>query len=284
MPSFVYSAEDMESLEVKDLDEETPVNIADLDKEDEDPPVGAATEDVGGDGDPAPAAPKVYAADHPIEDWRGKTEQEVADMYQHMRHTAATAITAIREQAAAIGDVARSRQPAKEEDDTPDYQLTSEDLLGTEPGKVNTKLDAMFAAKATPLMRDVYQKQSVYNLKLCKLRKDEMPLFDKYEAEIVKEATKYAVTQTADINTWDAIYESVVRRHPEDTFEIEAKKRGYIPSTGSKTPPAAERGKGGSSAGAKRTGKKTGASLSPEKKAMADRLGVSYDDYAAYDN
>ena len=181
-------------------------------------------------------------------------------------------------------------------------ELTKEDLLLADPKIVNDKISAIFNEKARPVLIEQYTKMTHQAIALAKHEKKEMPHWDEYEAEIIKEAAPLSLDVTANMATWKHLYGVVTGRHQNEIIEREIAKRtkkkedddddddldasattrteadrtdlvGKRVTVGS----TGERGKGG-----KTGGSKTAPKLNDEQRAAARALGVTEEEYAAY--
>lgn len=244
---FTFSAEDIEGLESGELP--TPGEGAEATPA---PPVV-----------PTPAVPPQefrYGEEAPVE-LRGKTPQEAAALFAAARDTARLAFE--RLQQAAPSPVA---QPQRKEE----YELTSEDLVGDDPSKVNAKLSRMFEAKATPVINELLQNQSNQIHAILRTHSS-MPYFQRYEQEILSSAQRMPLSATAKAETWQLLYQTAVANHLPEILN-EQKQEWERQRSG---PPPMERGRGGPPASQRRT-------LTDEQRTIARSLGVSEEDYMKF--
>lgn len=246
---FTFTAEDMENLDGGDLP--TPGGGDNGESKTPTPTPTLQT----------PPEPFRFGDDAP-EDLRGKTAAEVAQLYSTTREAARVAFEQLRATPPAPAAPPAAR---KEEVD-----LTAEDLMGTDPDKVNQKLNKLFESKAAPVIGELLQNQSQQMYTIMRTHPS-LPYFQKYEQEILAAAAKLPVAATAKAETWQLLYQTSVAQHlPEILAES---RRSWEQE--SKGPPPVERGRGGPPLQQRR-------GITPEQQQVARNLGVSDEEYLKY--
>jgi hypothetical protein len=242
---FTFSAEDVENLESGEL-----------------PTPGEGVAATPATPTPTPAPQEFrYGEDAPPE-LRGKTPQDAAALFAAARDTAKLAFERLQQTSVQPAAAA----PVRKED----IELTSEDLVGDDPGKVNTKLNRLFEAKAAPVINELLQNQSNQIHTLMRAHPS-MPYFQRYEQEILASANRLPVSATAKAETWQLLYQTTVAQHlPEILNEQKAEWE-----RARSTPPPSERGRGGPPNQQRR-------GLSDEQKTIARSLGVSEEEYLKF--
>lgn len=124
--------------------------------------------------------------------------------------------------------------------------LTEEELgVGSNPASVQDKLSKLLEAKVGPVIRQqqfqILNTRSLLNMTQAR---EVLPHFKKYEAEIVMEASKKDVTETANPQTWKDLHDMVVARHQEEIIAERLAEGSKRPK-----PQFSERGKGKSGGG-----------------------------------
>lgn len=250
----------------------------------------------GGEGEKPGDPPKPAEPASPAQPWRVPDDYEDADL----RGLDGPAVVKLLQQskdltrrvldqskstadaAVAAAHAASSRPAADNAAAEEDYRLTKEELLTGDPDVVNRKLDALFSAKATPVVTELYRVASYNSLAAAKTDAS-MPYFQDYEDEIVRLANDLPLNVTANPQTWKHLYSRVVSLHQDEIIEKEIERRTKDKG-GEEKPPerngrrpdpsgsTGDAGRGGPPAAAQRQ-------LSTEQKRMARLLGVSEEDY-----
>jgi uncharacterized membrane protein len=266
------------------------------------------TGDGEGDGDDKDKAPSFsdfhVPDDHEDESLRGLSGAELISTLNASKELTKRAIEQANSASNAANAAANAANVAaaagvKTVEPAAPTVLTKEDLLLADPDVVNKKIADIFAEKARPVLIEQYNKMSHQAIALARQDKEKMPHWDRYEAEIIKEAAPLSLNVTANMSTWTHLYATVIGRHQNELIEEEVVRRTKKKKEEDDDPdldPSAtvvnreslvgkrvtvgstgERGKGGGGGG-----KKSPRKLNDEQRATAARLGVSEDDYAAY--
>lgn len=189
-----------------------------------------------GEAEPSPPPPSSTLRDLRVpddyedEDLRGvdgqtllhllKTSKEVTKRAIEQANAATASSSAA---AASAASLAMRDQPGQQQ--PPDHLLTKDELITGDPDAINNKLERLFAAKAAPLVNSIYQGFSQQAYMLAKNDKANMPYFEEFEDEILEEAKRLTVGQTASMDTWRHLYHGVENRHRDTIIDREVKKR-----------------------------------------------------------
>lgn len=185
------------------------------------------------------------------EELRGKTPEEVGQIFRELSSTARGLAARMQQQGA---------QPVQEQTEVPDF---STDDFVSEDGGFRQKLDQYFQAKAQPLVQQLQQARAS---QAWFAAREHYPMLKKHEKEALGYLQSATPEQLTDPGTYAVVNAQLMQDHQHELVEEEIKRRSK-PS-----PPASAR------AGNQGEGEKS-RRLTPAEKAVARAIGVSEEDY-----